>query len=414
MAATEPLLQLWAKWKRETPESHYPLLFHMLDVAMVTQEMWRNCLQAGARGFLSKKLGLPEEETCSWISFWAGLHDIGKASPVFQGKNTVAKQRLEAQGLIFERHLGDIPHGAITSYVFPEVIRKSLPEINFLNEMIQTIGIIVGGHHGIFEDKVPGPRQRGTGEWDKARLALTTKLATLLDILSLPAPRHVSNNTFYVMLAGLTSVADWLASNEHLFPWKELKNEPVEEHMQPFRQQAKEVLHDLGWSTWVPSQTSAPFQQLFPFITQLYPLQKKVIQLSESSCGSPGLVIIEAPMGEGKTEAALYLADRWATMLAQKGCYIALPTQATSNQMFTRTAEFLQTRYHDSATNLQLVHGSALLSQNFASYRKQHLQEAKDSNTSDDLIAAEWFLPRKRGLLAPLGEIGRASCRERV
>ncbi len=41
-------------------------------------------------------------------------------------------------------------------------------------------------------------------------------------------------------------------------------------------------------------------------------------------------------MGEGKTEAAMFLADYWAATQQQQGCYFALPTQATSNQMFGR------------------------------------------------------------------------------
>ncbi len=70
-------------------------------------------------------------------------------------------------------------------------------------------------------------------------------------------------------------------------------------------------------------------------------------------------------MGEGKTEAAMYLADRFAARLGQRGCYFALPTQATSNQMFTRVREFLKGRYPDKIVNLQLLHGHAALNAEF-------------------------------------------------
>ena len=59
----------------------------------------------------------------------------------------------------------------------------------------------------------------------------------------------------------------------------------------------------------------------------------------------PGIVIIEAPMGESKTEAALCLADHWGEGTGLRGFYFALPTQATSNQMFGRVRDFLETSY---------------------------------------------------------------------
>jgi CRISPR-associated endonuclease/helicase Cas3 len=80
----------------------------------------------------------------------------------------------------------------------------------------------------------------------------------------------------------------------------------------------------------------------------------------------PALVIVEAPMGEGKTEAALYVADRGNAALGMRGHYVALPTQATSNQMFGRVCDFLQTRYPDEVVNAQLLHGHASLVSDFA------------------------------------------------
>jgi CRISPR-associated endonuclease/helicase Cas3 len=128
----------------------------------------------------------------------------------------------------------------------------------------------------------------------------------------------------------------------------------------------------------------------------------------------PGLVIIEAPMGEGKTEAAVYLADCWAARLGQRGCYFALPTQATSNQMFSRVREFLACRYPESQINLMLLHGHASLSAEFGALKENYKRlvafegigtDEKNTSTesSGNVLAAEWFTHRKRGLLAPFG-----------
>jgi len=70
-------------------------------------------------------------------------------------------------------------------------------------------------------------------------------------------------------------------------------------------------------------------------------LQRAAVQLAESLI-FPALALIESPMGEGKTEAAVYLAEAAAACLQRPGYYFALPTHATSNQMFSRVREFLE------------------------------------------------------------------------
>jgi len=156
---------------------------------------------------------------------------------------------------------------------------------------------------------------------------------------------------------------------------------------------------------------------LFPTLRgKLRDLQSAAVDLADTLT-TPGIVIVEAPMGEGKTEAAIFLADHWNVLLEQRGCYFALPTQATSNQMFGRVRDYLARRYADSRVLLQLLHGHAALSAEFEALLKegakpnQSLQldgvHGEDVNKGDccaaSVAAAEWFTYRKRGLLAPFG-----------
>jgi len=146
---------------------------------------------------------------------------------------------------------------------------------------------------------------------------------------------------------------------------------------------------------------------LFPTIKLLRPLQETAVRLAEKLT-EPGLFILEAPMGEGKTEAAMYLADRWAVALGQRGCYFALPTMATSNQMFGRVKEFLKGRYSDQLVNFQLLHGHASLSAEFqamifAPSEIDSEEKPKNNRPPAEVVAAEWFTYKKRGLLAPFG-----------
>ena len=126
----------------------------------------------------------------------------------------------------------------------------------------------------------------------------------------------------------------------------------------------------------------------------------------------PGLVIIEAPMGEGKTEAAIYLADKWVTNRKQRGYYFALPTMATSDQMFGRVKAYLTKRYPSDSVNLMLLHGHASLSTEFEAIKdKFEIRNVASDDPNDKtfdsvnagVVASEWFTSRKRGLLSPFG-----------
>src|SRR5207253_524861 len=71
------------------------------------------------------------------------------------------------------------------------------------------------------------------------------------------------------------------------------------------------------------------------------PLQVAAVEMARSTI-EPGVLIIEAPMGDGKTEAALLAAEVYAARTGAGGCFVALPTQATSDAMFTRVTGWLE------------------------------------------------------------------------
>jgi len=123
-------------------------------------------------------------------------------------------------------------------------------------------------------------------------------------------------------------------------------------------------------------------------------------ELLEQAAASPlpAMLIVEAPTGCGKTEAALALADHWMCSGAAGGLYVAMPTTATSNQMFKRVGtDFLQKRYPAELINLQLAHGSAMLNSDLNEIILQSIGEEEE----EGLTAMGWFLPKKRTLLAP-------------
>lgn len=412
---TDELLHFWAKRKADgaTDVVHYPLLYHMLDTEAVCQEIWDNCLQASAQRFVARELALSESEARVWISFWAGLHDIGKASPDFQGQSDQAKRQLNELGFSFDAHLNKVPHGVATACILQEFFQGGLS-----SGLASNLAVVVGGHHGVFptsEDKKNWRQNRGNARWQTARKELYANMGTLMRINDLPAPASEPGNAFYMFLAGLTSVADWIASNETFFPYK--TDHTADGHLDYARKQAERALEQLGWTGWNPSQITKSFGDLFkdnegkPL--QPRPLQQEAITLANTIGSQPGLIIIEAPMGEGKTEAAIYLADNWVKCLGQKGYYFALPTMATSDQMFGRVKDYLIRRYPDDRVNFMLLHGHAALSAEFEALKdKDKDGKFESQNINDDpgydgasagVVASEWFTYRKRGLLAPFG-----------
>jgi CRISPR-associated endonuclease/helicase Cas3 len=386
---------LWAKLSRDKTRSH-PLICHLLDVAEMTQTLWRDALTAGQRARWAVALGLDDEAAGRLLAFWAGLHDLGKASPAFQRQWREAEASLSTAGLPFPKRFVDefCPHGRITTATLPAMLTA---ETGLSPRPAARIARAVGGHHGAWptpaEEQAVKSDERGGAEWDAVRRDLLHVLRDVLQPSTLadwPLSR-ADDNAFLTWFSGLVSVADWLGSMEEHFPYVEAPLEPAQ-YARRAATQAQDALPSLHWTDWQPPAAPLPFTELFPF--QPSDMQKKVIDLA-AQLNQPALVLIEAPTGSGKTEAALYLADAWARALQQRGMYVAMPTMATSNQMWERVGEFLRRRYPQSDLSPLLVHSQARW--------VEPPPEATLQDETEEAIAAAlaWFLPRKRSLLAP-------------
>lgn len=410
---------LWAKWEGgRTPPSYHPLLCHMIDVAVVSHLLWNDVVSPTLRQQWAAALGLEQAATGRWIAFLTGLHDIGKASPAFQLKRTDAlfRDQLAAAGLRVSPLVDTkVPHGMISD----ALLRDLLKGHGVAQKLASSVADAIGGHHGTFappaERQNIGPAAIGKGVWDTHRSDLVRSLAMVFDLPDPPLTTTLSPS-IALAFAGFVSVADWIGSNETYFPHAApdaavVPQIELQDYVTQARARAEHALDRLGWRGWNPPSGSRSIKELFPYIDQPRPLQTAVEELLPN-LSEPGLVVVEAPMGEGKTEAALLLQDYWATTLGQAGAYIALPTQATSNGMFRRIHQFLAGRYPEDVVNLQLLHGHAALSGLFQELQQHgnHLFTPNDvqgesgrDGAPPNVIAAQWFTARKRGLLAPFG-----------
>lgn len=413
-------IYLWAKLsKHDTGRGYHPVLCHLIDVAAVAHALWRLVLTPGERDAIAATLGVDTERAGRWIAFWAGLHDLGKISPAFQAQNGTARQWVEAAGFPFPRPPRPAPHGTITAVTLDD----ALAGFGLPYELIDNLRISIGGHHGAFPhvgDRPDRAKSVGGGYWSLAREQVAMDLADCFDIRPNDGPLQLPATTA-IWLAGFVSIADWIGSNDDYFPYNMADPDgapqiPRDAYHVSAKNKAERALDHLGWTSWTGPSTVRSIRDLFPFIEHPHQVQLAAERLA-TSVTDPCLIVIEAPMGEGKTEAAFFLADYWSASSRPRGTYIALPTRATSDQIFSRFREFLARRFPGEQINLQLLHGHAALSAEFEILRQRERRDFAPNQVFDDdamaspaidaelgaVAAAEWFTYRKRGLLAPFG-----------
>lgn len=397
------LPQFWAKTARDgtarnqVDSRYHPLMFHMLDVAAVAQLVWDHCLTPQLRNRLECSL---RTDARTEIAFLSGAHDLGKASPGFQKKVAELSQLC---GLPLSPNDQDRPHGFISAHILKEVTSPSAASA--------VLGQIAGGHHGVFPRSLElrmGRDTLGNNSWKTAQQQVLQELANTLGYdLSHAAQcaREVTDPAIVPILAGFVSVVDWIGSDQESFPCAAEYGTPVhtstKEYWTNAQAQARKALEKLGWLPAVTFAHEARFDTVFSGFTP-NTLQTAAIALASKQT-SPYLMIVEAPMGQGKTEASLYAADMAMCRGFARGMYIAMPTQATGNAMFKRVLDdYLRNRGHKGNLNLQLVHGDALLAR---MPQEGEITEFSPNSVGDggDVEAQSWFTAKKRPLLAPFG-----------
>ncbi|MGK4007543.1 CRISPR-associated endonuclease Cas3'' [Sorangium sp. So ce1036] len=405
--------QLWGKADparaREGGPDWHPLLCHVLDVVACAERLLLH-VRPDRLDALAASLTLPRDAALPWILFFVALHDLGKATPPFQKKVPSRTAALQDMKLDFPAR--DEPHGTLSAVL----VRRALTDRGVPKGLARWIARAVGAHHGEFTPLealnrlglptgvLPSGYAGNAPLWDllRAQLVQALEAACGLDP-STPRPALPSDLTarhaFVADLAGLTTVADWLGSNAEVFTYVEPPASPAD-YRTLARKRAACAVDGAGWRR-PPQPPARTFRDLFDKAP--WPLHEAVEALLPSLDG-PSLVLVEAPMGEGKTEAALTIFDNLAARGAT-GLYFALPTQATSNQIFGRVERFVRAAFPGEAHGLHLVHGDAGLSERYDALKERAFaMRSVDGVARGDggPVADAWFTRSKRALLAPL------------
>jgi CRISPR-associated endonuclease/helicase Cas3 len=386
-------------WAKSDDGAGHGLLAHLLDVAAVA-EVLLMYEPAATRDMAARALGLPAEVTGRWLAALVGLHDFGKAIPGFQAKWQAGHERDLAAGLPFiPRSLACDRHSLATaSLLTPSLQRLSGAERQWCRHVVQAVSAHHGYHFSSSEIEWGTPLREGAG-WRDARQTLINVYWSVLAPSGQPQSTALSL-PMVNWLAGLTSVADWIASNPIWFPLGE-RCDDLAAYYADALELARNALQQIGWR---PHRTLLSSDEdvhtLLGRIVdrpgiQARPLQQVGDELLKKAKG-PALLLVEAPMGEGKTEFAFLAHLRLQAVNDHRGLYVALPTQATGNALFQRARTFLGA-FSSGPLDVQLVHGGAAMNEDLAALREI------DHSRDETLSASTWFGQRRRPLLSPYG-----------
>lgn len=391
----------------------------MEDSGAIAGLLWDKWLPAQVKALLSQGLDGREEEGRRRMVWLAAVHDLGKATPTFAMQVPSLRDVMRAQGFEFRlsESLRDrLPHSLASHFL----LKRWLVDVHGWNgDVASTYAVVPGSHHGVPPSAgalygVPARaelfgagQQWATAQAELAKYAL--ELAVAQDDLVVWAEKPLSSSA-QVLATAIVIVADWLASDSANFPYLDASS--TEDRVGSAWQRLNLI------PAWQAVRSSEDINELFRsrfgFVgdASVRPIQRSAVEVANKLIAS-GIMIIEAPMGEGKTEAALAAAEIIAARSGAGGCFIALPTMATSDAMFSRVRAWLEHLPHpaDGGQNsLFLAHGKASLNTEFAdlvragklaAIDEEYLETTKrDVSPEEVVVAHEWLHGRKKGPLS--------------
>lgn len=399
-----PVSQLWAKSPDEN--CRWLRLFrHLDDTAAVASALWTSWVPETIRRRIAVEIG--DDRLAQRVVTWLGaVHDAGKASAAFQGKLPAFTPKLMDVGFNFPALTPDTlrlaPHGTVGMVEF----REWLCQHGFNKRAAPLWANVVGGHHGTFPRMVAEVTALGmeAGLWADARRELFDRALLAADLSTDDLVRLGQlrlSTTTQVLLTGFLIVCDWVASNADLMPYADGRSST---------DRAISAIARLNFPpAWLPMPTDDA-ERLFarrfelPPDSAVRPVQHRAVELAWQAAPA-SLMIIEAPTGEGKTEAALAAAEVLAARSGSGGIFLALPTRATTDAMFSRVLTWLEhVLPPGQKVSTTLAHGKAHLNEEFEALMHpggvvQAIDD--DARPSSSGAAVHWWLrSRKKALLA--------------
>ncbi|MBS6634511.1 CRISPR-associated helicase Cas3' [Rothia mucilaginosa] len=442
--STPETASFWAKTgDKDSPTRGLSLVQHMLDAGSVAARLWDTWLAPGLQKRFSEHLHLSMEDTRALVCWLAATHDMGKATPEFSGQLdarrdenlAVYRQRIEQQDFEFPEDLVTptsglrCPHSKYSQSILIRLLTSNVEGMP--HEVAVTLASISGAHHG-----TPAEYLANSADLSNVILErLSPKWhATWQELYDITLERFGASSALQQLahhgqtipvsvqfcITGFVIMSDWIASNPDFFP------------MGTFGSAEQEQRARIGWQAlgleqrWIAALDTNPdtpaadlYASRFGWDNPtLRPMQEVVVEAARSM-QSGGMMCIEAPMGQGKTEAGLIAAEFLAQATGRTGVAFAAPTQATSNALFDRVIEWVKYQTNNVAQehgrpiephSMFLGHSKNRFNKSYEALSKADIFDEPSASVRDrnrkilrpgtSLARHSWLSGTKRGLLS--------------
>lgn len=364
---------LWAKTD-ENGEPVLSVLEHCMHVGAVAETLLSS-LPASTKS-------LVPDGAATMIA----AHDIGKISPGFQLKSLAWKNKWQSPLGLLAPDSYEPNHAKTSHHALARAYGHGRPLLWLIS---------INGHHGHYACTRCRIRLRGghLNDPDWAVHARQSLLEELVRRFGMLTQTNVEKGARLHWYTGLMIFSDWVGSSTEWFPHILKATESGNETAA----RAKEAIHQIGWSRRnIRPRLKFPdmFSDGSKSVFQPRPVQQALLECANE----PGLYIVEAPTGCGKTEAALAAAyKRWSEG-EEAGLYFALPTQLTSNRIHERVGDFLRNVLAD-ASSIARIHSNAWLMGD----RVEPIFPNAEGARGKEYDAYGWFSDNRKALLAPFG-----------
>ncbi len=377
------LRQIWAK-----TEPFQSILTHSVLSGIVAQVIFQKMVVPGIRHQLSEALLCTEDKFINWIGYFVSLHDIGKVEGQFQYRWLPMAEMMKQENLApgFPAH-NPVRHEKTTWRCLRERIWKDVED----RRSAKFYADILKAHH---QGKNGSEGDRQNLFWNQLQEELELQMRLHFfhsKELFLPPLEKKDRGSIGALLLGIVILSDWIASSDYFAQAEDWLHQPDGEEQA--KQRAEQFLM-LSGLTAQAADFGDEFHDVWPNIPKdgMRGLQTEIELLFQSEQERISVVLLEAPMGEGKTEAGIFAAIQMAKQWGKCGFYIGLPTAATSNQMVGRMRTLL--KLHQLPNSVRLLHSMAWL------VDRDDAQPWPKFKTEEERYAASWLLPVRRGLLS--------------
>lgn len=398
---SDELKYIIGKTDRREGNGWLPFYMHALDT-MKMIELLVHCRYDG----MHELCGMSKSEFLKTVRLLALLHDIGNVTPAFQSL-IMASVNFECR--YASEYAGCFKEGSdYRKNSHHPIAGESILIAMGINKAFASV---VGAHHGMPPSAIQvdkniqtypknyygnlGEDEFWTGLWDEW-ISISMELAGFASKEDIP----LLSKKAQVLLSGLLITADWIASDSDKFPLLELDCVLLPEYDETRAEEAWAKLRFTEvWSSEMYCADNSVFHERFGF--DLREVQEAVLDIV-NEIEKPGIMILEAPMGIGKTEIALMAAEVMACRADKHGVFFGLPTQTTANGIFGRFMSWAGKQSDGFYHSIMLAHTNADFQPAFSSLPR-HVPDVEYDIEHDDqngLIVHSFFMGRKQSCMA--------------